>query len=323
MKKISFIIPVKNGEQYIRRCLNSILMQKYDSYEILIIDNGSVDGTRDIVLKEYNYENVEYYYLDKAGVSIARNYGLRKANGDYIIFIDVDDFIEDNTLEILSKYIEQDYDVIKFNYYLIKEKKYSKILFDTTTTFDEKNMNVLFEIMYSSFKFNQLWGQAIRRECLNNLFFDEKLKMAEDYLFNYKLYKQCNKIICINDILYNYVYNLQGINYNISKEKIFKKIYDIIFVDELIYNDSKCHLLYTRVIEELLPHIINYFIYNVVEKNEYKDLINKLINNTFFYKAMNNYKKINIYRIFVLSIKYNFFIVFIKILKIKKLLKRR
>lgn len=323
MKKISFIIPVKNGEQYIRRCLNSILVQKYDSYEILIIDNGSVDGTRDIVLNEYNYANVEYYYLNKSGVSIARNYGLRKANGDYIIFIDVDDFIENNALEILNQYMEQEYDVIKFNYYLVKEKKSSKILFDTNTIFDEKNKNVLFEIMYSSFKFNQLWGQAIRRECLNNLFFDENLKMAEDYLFNYFLYKKCKRIICLNNVLYNYVYNLQGINYNITKEKILKKIYDIIFVDELIYNDSKCHLLYTRVIEELLPHIINYFIYNVVEKNEYKDLINKLINNTFFYKAMNNYKKINIYRIFVVSIKYNFFIFFIKILKIKKLLKRR
>lgn len=323
MKKISFIIPVKNGEQYIRRCLNSILVQKYDSYEILIIDNGSVDGTRDIVLNEYNYANVEYYYLNKSGVSIARNYGLRKANGDYIIFIDVDDFIENNALEILNQYMEQEYDVIKFNYYLVKEKKSSKILFDTNTIFDEKNKNVLFEIMYSSFKFNQLWGQAIRRECLNNLFFDENLKMAEDYLFNYFLYKKCKRIICLNNVLYNYVYNLQGINYNISKEKILKKIYDIIFVDELIYNDSKCHLLYTRVIEELLPHIINYFIYNIVEENEYKDLINKLINNTFFYKAMNNYKKINIYRILIWSIKYDFFIFLIKFLKIKKALKRR
>lgn len=323
MKKISFIIPVRDGEKYIRKCLNSILIQKYSNYEIIIIDNGSTDGTGDIVLNEYNYENVEYYYLDKLGVSIARNYGLRKANGDYIIFIDVDDFIEDNTLEILSKYIEQDYDVIKFNYYLVKEKKYNKILFDSNTFFDKQNMKLLFEIMYSSFKFNQLWGQVIKKKCIDNIEFDEKLKMAEDYLFNYKLYKQCNKIICINDILYNYVYNLQGINYSISKEKTFKKVDDIIFVDELIYNDSKSHLLYTRVIEEVFPHIINYFIYNIVEKSEYRDLINILVNNTFFYTAMNNYKKINIYRIFVLSIKYNFFIFFIKILKIKKLLKRR
>lgn len=323
MKKISFIIPVKNGEKYIRRCLNSILIQKYDDYEIIVIDNASTDMTKDIVLNEYKYDRVKYYYLDRLGVSIARNYGLKKAIGDYIIFVDVDDFIEGNTLDIISKYIEQEYDIVKFNYYFVKEKKRPKILFDDDTIFDKENKKMLFEIMYLSFRFNQLWGQAIKRECLENVYFNENLKMAEDYLFNYTLYKKCEKIICIKDILYNYVYNLQGINYNTSKEKTLKKIEDIMFVDELIYNDSENPLLYVRVIEEVFPHIINYFIYNNIEKVEYKDLLNVLRKNSFFYNAMNNYKKINIYRILILSIKYNFFSFLIKIFKLKKFFKRR
>ena len=68
MKKISFIIPVKNGEKYIKRCLDSILIQKYDNYEIVIIDNESTDKTKNIILNEYCYENIKYYYLINQGL---------------------------------------------------------------------------------------------------------------------------------------------------------------------------------------------------------------------------------------------------------------
>ena len=145
MKKISFIIPVKNGEKYIKRCLDSILIQKYDNYEIVIIDNESTDKTKNIILNEYCYENIKYYYLNKSGVGIARNYGIKKADGDYIIFIDVDDYIEPDTISSIKTYIEKGYDVIKFNYYLVKNKKIPKILFNENFIFNNENKDELFK----------------------------------------------------------------------------------------------------------------------------------------------------------------------------------
>ena len=322
MKKISFIIPVKNGEKYIKRCLDSILIQKYDNYEIVIIDNESTDKTKNIILNEYCYDNIKYYYLNKSGVGIARNYGIKKADGDYIIFIDVDDYIEPDTISSIKTYIEKGYDVIKFNYYLVKNKKIPKILFNENFIFNNENKDELFEMMYSSFKFNQLWGQAIKKECLDGIYFDENLKMAEDYLFNYMIYKNCERIICLKATLYNYVYNSEGINYNISEGKILKKINDIMFVDNLIYNESKNAKIKNRVIEEVFPHIINYFVY--CTKVKYKNnLIKSIRENSFFYDAMKEYNKINLYRILIISIKYNFFEIIIKILCLKKIFKRR
>lgn len=322
MKKISFIIPVKNGEKYIKRCLNSILSQDCDNYEVLVIDNNSTDNTKKIILNEFSSEKIKYFYLKKSGVSLARNYGLKVATGEYIIFIDVDDYIEKNTISTINDYLDQNYDVIKFNYYLVKENKIPYLLFKNDYVFSSENKDELFELMFRTFKFNQLWGQAIRRECLKDLFFDENLKMAEDYLFNYSLYKNCCKIICLKDVLYNYEYNLNGINYNVTKEKIFSKINDIIYVDNLIYKDSHNQLLKTRIIDEVIPHIINYYAYAVISDDKY-DVIKSLKENAFFCESMKVYKKMNINKFIIICIQFNFYWILIRILRLKRIIKRR
>lgn len=95
MKKISVILPVYNVEKYVRKCLLSIVEQSYQNFEVLIVDDGSVDNffkeIEDIVAEN---KNIKIYQKANGGLASARNFGLEKANGDYILFIDSDDWIE-------------------------------------------------------------------------------------------------------------------------------------------------------------------------------------------------------------------------------------
>ena len=98
----SLIIPVYNGEKYIQTCINSILIQTYNNFEVIIIDDGSTDRTR-IICEELTKNNskIKYIYQENGGVSKARNRGIEESKGDYITFIDIDDYIESNTLELI------------------------------------------------------------------------------------------------------------------------------------------------------------------------------------------------------------------------------
>lgn len=111
--KYSIIIPVYNSEQYIKQCIESILDQDLKSWEVIIIDDGSDDKSKDIIF-EYSekYSNIKYHYQDNAGLSSARNSGIAHARGDYIVFLDSDDFMAENALvsldEAVVRYKEPD-----------------------------------------------------------------------------------------------------------------------------------------------------------------------------------------------------------------------
>ncbi|MCI8778348.1 MAG: glycosyltransferase family 2 protein [Bacilli bacterium] len=110
MKKnelISIIIPVYNTEDYLDKCLSSIINQTYKNIEIIIIDDGSTDNSKKIIKQYMNKDcRISYYYQNNSGVAIARNSGIDKAQGDYIAFIDSDDYIDLTFIEkcmLLSK----------------------------------------------------------------------------------------------------------------------------------------------------------------------------------------------------------------------------
>jgi len=113
MPVLSVIIPVYNAEKHIRKCLDSVKNMK--NTEILIINDGSIDSSENII-NEYVNQNNNFIYFKKQNTGIAdtRNFGISKANGDYILFVDSDDYIEIDLLEKLENYIKENIDVIKF-----------------------------------------------------------------------------------------------------------------------------------------------------------------------------------------------------------------
>ena len=103
MLKISVVIPIYNCETYLERCLKSVLSQSYDDYEVILVDDGSVDGSG-LICDQYGqyHENVKVIHQENHGVSVARNQGVKSSTGQYISFVDADDWIPQNSLAVMA-----------------------------------------------------------------------------------------------------------------------------------------------------------------------------------------------------------------------------
>ena len=123
MIKLSIIIPVFNAEKTLRRCLDSVLQQKDDELEIVVINDGSKDSS-DKIIKEYKEKNpqtISYYKKQNTGVADTRNYGIKKAKGQYIMFLDSDDYIDAHLYSIVKQYMKKNIELIKFKLQRIDE----------------------------------------------------------------------------------------------------------------------------------------------------------------------------------------------------------
>ena len=130
MIKVSIIVPAYNVEQYIDKCLNSLVSQTIDDYEIIIVVDGSKDGSIEIVKQYYEkYPSIiKYYETANKGLSAARNYGLKKAKGEYVGFVDSDDYVSEKMFEKMYNYaINNECDIVVCNYYKVTEDEKSKM----------------------------------------------------------------------------------------------------------------------------------------------------------------------------------------------------
>ena len=125
MPKISIIIPVYNTEKYIEKCLDSVINQEMKDFEIIVVNDGSTDNSENII-NEYIHNNkdvdIKYYKKENGGLSSARNFGISKAIGNYIMLLDSDDYIDSELFKNLEKYINQEIDLIKFKMIKVNEK---------------------------------------------------------------------------------------------------------------------------------------------------------------------------------------------------------
>ena len=198
MKKFfSIIIPMYNSEKYIYRCLNSIMNQTYKNLEIIIINDGSIDNSLKICKEiSKNDDRIKIINKDNGGVSKARNDGIDTANGEYILFVDSDDWLEINTIEILNNILnEKDVDLIIFNINKILKKQYIN---------NEKDLlNCLSKLMVTE-KINSPGNKLYKKSILtqNEVRFVDNIGIAEDLLFNLEYYDNINTLYICEKILY-------------------------------------------------------------------------------------------------------------------------
>ncbi len=198
MKKISVIIPIYNTEKYLSKCVSSVINQTYKNIEIILIDDGSTDRSLNICKKfSKNDDRIKVIYEENKGVSYARNMGIKNSTGEYITFIDSDDFIDENMLLNLYNVLikeNADVSVCGYDFYDGKHFKYKKRK-NYTLTGDDKYKGI--------FSFN-CQGKLYKKELFNNILFDNKT-FAEDAYINFKLLKKVNKITYILEKpLYHY-----------------------------------------------------------------------------------------------------------------------
>lgn len=200
---ISIIIPVYNIEKYIRQCLDSVINQTYRYLEILVVDDGSTDGSGKIC-DEYAEDNrVKIIHQTNKGLSGARNVGIDIASGSFILLVDGDDYIELNTVECLLKAcLDTNADVSCCGHYKeYTNKSISHAL--TKKSYEGKNLTSV--VMEGSTFGHYAWGKLYKKELFNNCRFPEDM-LFEDIATTWKLLIKCQRVTCISDVLFHYVY---------------------------------------------------------------------------------------------------------------------
>ena len=272
---VSIIIPVYNVKRFLRECIDSILISK-KIFEVILIDDGSTDGSS-IICDEYSSldNRVVTYHKKNGGVSSARNYGLKKAVGDYIVFVDSDDVLSNNWDELLE--FLKGSDIYYFNS-LIQKKLDKEILLKYIT--GANNDAIYLSAIYS---------KAYKRDFLinNNIQFDEKLINGEDMLFNVQALL-CSKSFEKAD--FHYYHYRQALGQATRK-----------FDERLIESDKYFHIYLKKTLENfeiedsLAKQIENYCLYSAVElllkRISYIDKYNNA-KKYFYYLEASPYKEL-------------------------------
>lgn len=200
----SIIIPIFNSEFTISQCIDYVIKQTYTDYELLLIDDGSSDKSG-IICDDYAKKDsrIRVIHQKNGGPSKARNTGLEAAVGDYIYFIDSDDSLANNSLEIIHSYLSRfKPDILKFGY--IKRKNEEDTI---VSCHREEFITEQWEMLdrtegtqYCGF----VWNSIFKRDCISNIRFREDFKWCEDHLFSFECFKNAKSMLLIPDCLYIY-----------------------------------------------------------------------------------------------------------------------
>lgn len=269
MINVSIIIPFNNGKKYLEKCLENLKKLKYKDYEIILIDDFSNDNSKDIIQKYTNKLNIKYYSVEEktTGVGNARNVGIEKAKGKYIMFIDVDDSINENLIITLQKYMDKNIELIKYKMKIIEEGKESI-----------KIRGCTFEKMSGEDGFNKLCFEdkffdspclyLIKKELFirTNLKF-EKNVYHEDFGLIPQLIVNAKSIISVDYYGYNYIQSQNSIMRNNDYETDLKKVNDkFVHYDNMINNLEK-YRLKQQTKENLKTYYTNSIIQAVKDLN--------------------------------------------------------
>lgn len=239
---ISIIVPIYNTEKYLHQCLDSILNQTYTNFEVLLVNDGSTDSSG-IICQEYVGRDSRFRYFEKdnGGVASARNLGLERSGGAYITFIDSDDWVEQNYLDVLYTALkENDTDVAISTYkrfaqdgvfYLRSYSREDDEFLNIGTRSRDSFLEILPRLGELDHSFYSISSKLIKREIIGNLLFDEQISYAEDLNFFFHLYLGVESVVFVRD--YTYVYRThdastsQNVNelQALQELEIFKKMF--------------------------------------------------------------------------------------------------
>lgn len=226
---ISIVVPIYNAEKYLRHCIESILQQTFTNFELLLINDGSTDSSQHIC-DDYSWDSrVRVFRKSNRGVSAARNFGIKKSIGKYLTFVDSDDYLEPNALELLYRNISNgDCDLVCASYRRISSKKELYVCSLSPQILTCQNLATLcYEINFAII-LGGVWGKLYKKEIISNhkISFPENIHYSEDNIYNIQYYKCVNAAKIIDSIIYNYYDSYKVL----SSETIINLIYNNIEV---------------------------------------------------------------------------------------------
>lgn len=217
----SFIIPVYNARTYLRDCLDSLVKQDLSDCEVLLIDDGSTDGSREIC-DEYA-DKCTVYHLENGGVSHARNFGLDHAQGKYVAFLDSDDTVTEDFVSVYKDAVKEEADIYHFNSY--RTDRETELMRHYLTNNVKSNRAALL-----SFRHCQPWDKIFVREIIGDKRFDESMKLYEDFSFLLDYYRGVKKVVVSKAAVYRYYVRKGSLSTKGKKEyfescdKLYRKI---------------------------------------------------------------------------------------------------
>ena len=225
MPLISVIIPVYGVEKYIAQCLESVINQTYKNLEIIVVNDGTKDRSADIA-KEYAAKDsrIKVYDFENGGISVARNRGLEIATGDYISYIDSDDWIDADFYEVLFDYAKKtSADIVKCGCKKIYNKKVETVIFHNNNLIDNNNGEML-KFYDSGFLHTVVWNGIYDKTLAKNVKYPEGIIYEDNYASGMYYYK-CKRCCMIREYNgYNYRINENGLNLSGEAKRPFDKI---------------------------------------------------------------------------------------------------
>lgn len=284
--KISTIIPIYNAEKYLRRCLDSVISQSYANIEIILVNDGSTDNSG-VICDEYKQNDTRIKVLHKqnSGVSEARNSALDLVEGDYIHFVDADDWIEKDTYKKLVQLIDLDntnYDIIKFYGYNSNNDIINKIPFKGC--YSDKELEDIILSYVGSLNFGGLfimgvpWLYLINNQLIqdHHIRFNKDLSRCEDRLFIITTLLQAKNLLIIDDVFYHYETSAGSLS---NKYDSFRWEQEKLYLTELQREYSKCKS----------SHFVDNANSRIVNEYYLRALIS--VDNEFFSQNTNSFKQ--------------------------------
>jgi glycosyltransferase involved in cell wall biosynthesis len=271
--KVTIIVPVFKVEKYLAKCIDSIVNQTYHNLEIILVDDGSPDCCG-IICDDYAKRDnrISVIHKENGGLSSARNTALNIMTGEYVLFVDSDDFIEINTVEIAVNHIRKyKVDIVQFGY--IVEDEYGHVY--DNIDFNNNLYKSNTEVMKAFFKVGPInhvvWNKLYRRQVLEGVRMVEK-RWHEDTMATYDILLQTNRFLTISNCVYHYIQRKDSIS-NIS---FTNKNFDSIFAAKYIINKTKENgYAFTKEANYLLALNCTYLYCRLIKSSLSKDKANE------------------------------------------------
>lgn len=259
---ISVIVPAYNVEMYIESCLNSILNQKFSDFEVIIVDDGSTDNTFNVCQK-FKDERIKIFHTENHGLSEARNYGIEKSSGDYLTFIDSDDYISEFYLSDLMNSIEKfNSDISMCDYVSTPGDDCVFVRSDEEKVMS--SMKCLSEILYQKKFINSAWGKLYKRNLFGNVRFPKE-RLFED------LHAICPLFINANSVSYtgnkDYAYRKREGSIMLSSKRR-ERADEYLFINDVLLSFLKYKTLKKAIYSRTFTNSIDYIYLNYRYRDE-------------------------------------------------------
>lgn len=287
MACVSVIVPIYNSEKYLKRCIDSLVCQTLSDMEFILINDGSTDSS-DEIINSYNDSRIKYYKRSNHGIGATRNFGIDKANGEFIGFLDSDDYVEpDMFLKMYNKCLNDDLDIVICDHYI--EDNNSKSIvnfidFDATSLNDMPNL--LLDINLAP------WNKLYSKKLFDSTTYFPVNVKYEDTPWVALMFSRASRIGRINESLYHYI-----VHDNSQTTVVDERVFDIFKITDLLLENLGNNDKIKSSVDDLVIYLITK--YTISQRYvRSRKMRNKFIDYAFFYldKNINDFKKSDYFR---------------------------